>query len=142
MLTAEEFRKKHRKIVTLTTGEQIEIRKIKVMECAMKAGTIPATFWNENSGPEKEIRWESLTVEERDFYTNLGKIIVTSGVINPKIIDKDPADCAPDEISYQELPDNMSTEILTEIKQFNGIGKEAPREAAGFPEEPGPPGNA
>ena len=142
MLTAEQFRKKNRKTVTLSSGEEILIRKIKLIDCALRAGTIPSSFWEEGDQEKAEVRWDSIPQEERDFYKNLGKVIVTSGVLMPKIVDKDVTECSDDEISYEELPDDMSTEILLEIKKFNGMSKEAGTEVARFPEESEASGNA
>ena len=135
ILTAEEFRKKNRKTVSLSSGDEIQIRKIKASECALKCGAIPASFWDKGTSGDGGVDADTeVPAEEMNFRNMFTVAVITSGVISPKVVDKEIGDCAEDEISIHELTDDMQNEILREILKFNKADRGASGEVARFQE--------
>jgi hypothetical protein len=125
-----EYRKQLRKEITLSSGYSFVIRKVRVRD-VVKASYLPVGVFEE-SNPDAIVQ----NVGYDKIVDYMDEIII-QGVVEPKIVKKQPDECNEDELSIYELTEQDSTELFNEIMKFSGLPttQEEKAEYAPFPEE-------
>lgn len=125
-----EYRKQLRKEITLSSGYSFVIRKVRVRD-VIKASYLPVGVFEE-SNPEAVVQ----NVGYDKIVDYMDEIII-QGVVEPKIVKKQPDECSEDELSIYELTEQDSTDLFNEIMKFSGLPatQEEKAEYAPFPEE-------
>lgn len=123
----EDFRVANRKILNLPCGLTIEIRKLTGFDF-LELGQFPLV-----SGNPKATADEYKKRMEKDPKAQMQqlRLIVTRGVVAPKIVDVSPSECPKDSVSIYDLGDLNF--IVEQVLAFSGLTEEAARAAAPFP---------
>ena len=125
-----EYRQQLRKEVVLSSGYSFVIRKVRVRD-VIKASYLPVGVFEE-SNPDSIVQ----NVGYDKIVDYMDEIII-QGVVEPKIVKKQPDECSEDELSIYELTEQDSTDLFNAIMTFSGLPttREEKAEYAPFPEE-------
>jgi len=140
MLTAEEYKTRSRKTITLPSGGEVVIRKLTGLDY-LDVGDIPSAFWEAVRGQDKAEAGRVLE-KHKDLSRRMTVASLVRGVISMKIVDKHPRDCAEDEVSVEEISPKDAEYIVEQISEMNSLNREAGKSIARFPGEHGVSGDA
>ena len=140
MLTAEEYKTRSRKTITLPSGGEVVIRKLTGLDY-LDVGDIPSAFWEAVRGQDKAEAGRVLE-KHKDLSRRMTVASLVRGVISMKIVDKHPLDCAEDEVSVEEISPKDTDYIVEQISEMNSLNREAGKSIARFPVEHGVSGDA
>jgi hypothetical protein len=135
MLTAQEYRQRSRKTITLPSGGEVAIRKLTGLDY-LEVGDVPTAFWQAVKSGDKE---EATKVLEKykELSRRMTVFSLVRGVVSMKIVDKRPIDCAEDEVSVDEISPTDTDYIVEQISEMNALDKEAGKSIARFRGEHG-----
>jgi hypothetical protein len=139
MLKASDYRKRLRKVITLPSGGEVEIRKLSASDF-LSAGEIPLAFQMAIRNEDKAAA-EAAMKADAGLAKRINNAVLINGVVSMKIVDKSPRDCAEDEISVQEIDPTDHSFIIEQISSLNNMTPEAGKSIRRFPEESGAPGD-
>jgi len=140
MLTAEEYKTRSRKTITLPSGGEVVIRKLTGLDY-LDVGDIPSAFWEAVRGQNKAEAGKVLE-KNQDLARRMTVASLVKGVISMKVVDKHPRDCADDEVSVDEINPKDTDYIVEQISEMNSLHREAGKTIARFPGEHGVSGDA
>ena len=140
MLTAEEYKTRSRKTITLPSGGEVVIRKLTGLDY-LDVGDIPSAFWEAVRGQDKAEAGKVLE-KNKDLARRMTVASLVKGVVSMKIVDKHPRDCADDEVSVDEINPKDTDYIVEQISEMNSLHREAGKAIARFPGEHGVSGDA
>ena len=140
MLTAEEYKTRSRKTITLPSGGEVVIRKLTGLDY-LDVGDIPSAFWEAVRGQDKAEAGKVLE-KNKDLARRMTVASLVKGVVSMKIVDKRPRDCADDELSVDEISPKDADCIVEQISEMNSLHREAGKAIARFPGEHGVSGDA
>lgn len=127
----EEFRQITQKVVELPTlRKRVVIRQLIGLDY-LEAGTLPLISVDLKPEERKTAVREKLKADPA-LQLRVYKAILVNGVIKPRIVDVDPADCPPDAITVHALGADLEW-LVAEIQMFSGLTQEAARAAGPFP---------
>src|SRR3972149_8753364 len=140
MLKASEYRKRLRKVITLPSGGEMEIRKLSASDF-LSAGEIPLTFLEAiRSGDKAAV--EAAMKADPGLSKRINNAVLINGVVSIKLVDKSPRECSDDEISVHEIDPVDHKFIVDAISGLNNMNAEAGTSIRRFPEESASPGDA
>ena len=139
MLTAQEYRKRTRKTITLPSGGEVVIRKLSVSDF-LSAGDVPSAFWEAVKKGDKTYAAEVIASDPA-LERRITHAALLRGVVSIKIVDKDPRDCAEDEVAVSEMDQEDIRKIMDEVAAMNHLNAEAGKAVSRFREEPGASGD-
>lgn len=117
--TAAAMRERNRKVITLpSSGMEITIRKLTQWDFISGGSDIPTGSMTEG----KPARHASVKVEQSA--RERAAIIFGRGVVSPRVVVDDAAECSEDEIHIYDLADDMAF-VMDEIIEFSGLGQKA-----------------
>ena len=140
MLTAEEYKTRSRKTITLPSGGEVVIRKLTGLDY-LDVGDIPSAFWEAVRGQNKAEAGKVLE-KNKDLARRMTVASLLKGVVSMKIVDKHPRDYADDEVSVEEISPKDAEYIVEQISEMNSLNREAGKSIARFPVEHGVSGDA
>lgn len=134
-----EYRKGLTKLVTLSSGAEFLIRKVRG-EDFIKSKTVPLALLRYSEILESENIDQISNISDAFFndfekaYEYMDEVII-AGVVEPKIVKKPPEECGEDELSIHELTVMDTLELFGEIARFSDIPvtTEEKKEMAPFP---------
>jgi len=138
MISPSEYRKRSRKIVSLPSGGEVEIRRLSAADF-LAMGEIPLLnlFGDMISGKvSEEIESSS------ELLSKFSNIVICRGVVSPRIVDKDPGECSDDELSIYEIGLEDFNFLVSEIMKHSSLSEEVAESRSGFREEQKPHSNA
>jgi len=140
MLKASEYRKRLRKVITLPSGGEVEIRKLSASDF-LSAGEIPLAFQEAiRSGDKAAV--EAAMKADPGLSKRINNAVLINGVVSMKLVDKPPRECSDDEISVHEIDPVDHKFIVDSISELNNTNAEAGTSLRRFPEESASPGDA
>lgn len=139
MLTASDYRKRLRKVITLPSGGEVEIRKLSASDF-LSAGEIPLAFQTAIRKEDKTAA-EAILASDPELAKRINNAALINGVVSMKLVDKPPRECAEDEISVHEIDPADQIFISEQIGSMNNMTPEAGKSIRRFPEESGATGD-
>jgi len=139
MLTASDYRKRLRKVITLPSGGEVEIRKLSASDF-LSAGEIPLAFREAIRSSDKAAA-EAVMVADPGLAKRINNAVLVNGVVSLKFVDKPPRECADDELSIHEIDPEDHNFIIDAISALNNLKPEAGVSIRRFPDEPGTAGD-
>lgn len=132
MSLASKLKKLSRKVLTLSTGDELVIRKVLAGEVTARTGT-PITLLGLISGHEGETDEErnarlaeelqrdpEMLLETMSYNRRVQSVVVSLGCVNLKVVGKPYEELAEDEIRPEDLGGDFST-VYNEIVAFSGL---------------------
>lgn len=112
---AEQMRERNQKVITLpTSGLEIRIRKLTQWDFIERGLDIPLGAPSEQGAQRGRER------SALDY----AAIIFGRGVVEPRVVLDDGAECGAGEIHVYDLGDDIAW-VMNEIQEFSGLGKKA-----------------
>ena len=125
-----------RRTLTLPSGSTCVVRKLSRLDF-IGSDRIPQAF----AVVDEKRASTADTAALNDFAATLGRIsmVKACGAITQvdgrrlRIVSKHFAECGPDEVAVEEIPDGDADAIINAVAELTGMTQEAGREAAPFP---------
>jgi len=143
VISAKEYKKATRKLVTAPSGAKFLIKKVTnwdfIHSPYLPVGFDIRRFQLEAQAISEEAQNpQDLLQKHPREAAELARMYVIVGVVSPRIVDKPLEECGEDELSIYELLEEDLTFLLNEILEFSGLGKGATERVAPFLPEPEP----
>lgn len=133
---------KKRKTLTLPSGATVTVRPRTRLE-DIRIGSVPSWMLKHKDGEElTEVQQKSLneylTAVERVILPACSVSPITNGEESFTVVDIDPKDTKPDQISWAEIEPEDRAAMVEAINELSGLSKAGQEARKTFPEKPEP----